>query len=118
MIQLYTVRLHQSKLISRFDMKGKKIEDREELITVTFTDLPLQTAQMYQKTSKEGRCEIIKQDMASFGKDRTRVQFGKNAFKRKAKGDDVGVAPAQPKQTTVQTAAKTGNMAAAINQGA
>lgn len=120
MTQLYTVTFSQMKKVSRFDTKGNKISDTVELIPVTMRDLPLQTAQMYKRTQKYGTCEITPQAPSTGERERrydrgnfsTRSKSGSGQSKKPAK-QAARPAPA----SSLQEAARTGDMSAAINAG-
>ena len=117
-MQLYTVKLRQLKLISVFNKKGEKIEEKEEQVEVTFADLPLATAQMYRQTSAAGQVDVIRQDMTAFGKNKTRVSFDRKRYADPKPAAKTRAAPPKASgPSALQTAAATGNLAAAINQG-
>lgn len=44
---LYTVNFKRKKFVTRYDMKGRVVEQKEEWIDETIRDLPLATAQHY-----------------------------------------------------------------------
>jgi hypothetical protein len=116
MVQLYTVVLQQLKLVSRFDGKGRKISDTEEKIEVTFRDLPLSTAMMYQKTSAHGACQVIKQEASSSSsRQQTRVYSSHDRRSYEQRKPAEKQAPKVAPANTIQNAAATGNLAAAIN---
>lgn len=116
MITLYTVNMTTKKLISRFDARGNKIDDYEEKISVSFHDLPLQTAQMYAEKNP-GCVEIVAQTQ-TFG-DRRSVSGGKTSYKPR---EFASSAPASGKRAAPKPAvnkhdaARTGDLAAALNQ--
>jgi hypothetical protein len=77
MSQLYSVTFTRRQLISVFDEKGKKIDDREERISVTLHDLPYTTAEAYK--GKDPNAVITRQyEQPQRG--------GKTSFKHSGKG--------------------------------
>ena len=115
-MQLYTVVLENKHIISTFDAKGKKTGEKTEFIKQTICDLPHSTAMMY-KTKDAGRVTVIKQDMSGFGERRGVTQ--RKAQHHPASITTTRKAPAArpAQQSSVQQAAATGDMAAAINMG-
>lgn len=115
MITLYTVNMTTKKLISQFDSRGNKIGDYEEKVSVSFHDLPLQTAKMYEEKNP-GCVEIVAQAQ-TYG-DRRQITSG-GAYKPRA----VNASPASSKRPAASKpaaskhdAARTGDLAAALNQ--
>jgi hypothetical protein len=112
MSQLYTVRMVSRKIISSFDQSGNKTGEREELIPITFHDLPHPTALAYKTKFPDAQVVITMQSGEIGGRKETvHVQsarrFGKTtAFKARI---------AEPEGSEDFSAAQTGDMAAAIN---
>ncbi|WLR90882.1 hypothetical protein [Shinella zoogloeoides] len=116
-MQLYTVVLETKHLISTFNEKGQKIGQRTETIRQTICDLPHSTAMMY-RTKDAASVTVTKQDMSDFGRGDGRRDIAQRSQKRSAAPITTtkkapAARPAQ--QTSVQQAAATGNMTAAIN---
>ena len=77
MSQLYSVTFHRKQLVSVFDTKGRKVEDKEERVSVTLHDLPYTTAEAYK--GKDPNAIITRQyDQAQRG--------GKTSFKHQGRG--------------------------------
>jgi len=102
MSALYSVTLHRRQLVSTFDAKGKKIDEREELIGVTFNDLPFSTAQAYK--DKDPNAVITRQyetrsERSSF------KHSGKQAPRKATKRDfeDMSSKPAAPSNISTGT---------------
>ena len=120
-MQLYTVKMTTKQIVSRFDDKGAKISESEILIPVTYTDLPLQTAQMYRSKNPDGNVQIIAQQAilnsararpgqyASTGERRERKQVSSYVPSSKP------ASKSAPKPSAVQNAAQSGDLSAAIN---
>jgi hypothetical protein len=111
-MQLYTVHFTTKQLVSKFDDKGRKIGEYDIDYPQTLHALPLSTCQGYKKFGN-WRIEPYYADVS------------KRPFEgKKAKTEYRGSVPAgKPKATvplasTVQNAAASGNLAAAINAGA
>lgn len=114
-MQLYSVTLQQLHMVSRFDGKGALIERSETLVAHTMRDLPWQTAKMYQDTSEPGRCLIEKQaqTVANVSERRgDRVNFNRNA----SSSASPAPTPKPSKADRIAAAARSGNLAAAINE--
>lgn len=114
-MQLYTVVLETKHVISTFDAKGNKTGEKTDLIKHTIADLPHSTAMMY-KTKDAASVTVIKQDMSDFGRGNGRRDIAQRSQKRAAAPiTTTKKAPAARPASTVQQAAATGNMTAAIN---
>lgn len=110
-MQLYTVELQNKHVISLFDAKGKKVGEKIEIIKQVIRDLPWSTVAMY-KEKTNGACIVA----AQFD-EAPRDQQRSSRSSRHASSRDSKPATASPVRSTVQRAAETGNLAAAINAG-
>lgn len=126
MTQFYTVILSNKHTVTKYDERGRKIGETETTVEQVISDLPWQTAQMYQQKC-EG-CQVIKQDMSSFGDKRNhRVRFGdaKVGQSRRAEPTKLNIAtkpavapdPERRAKAALRKAAESGDLAAAINEG-
>ena len=104
MTQLYSVTIHRKKVITKYlDPKGKKTETYEEVITETYHDLPMATAQGYKKLdplaqiiAQQDRIDRFEKIKGSFHVkgDSTAERYGKRRTKIE---DDVLVVAETPK---------------------
>ncbi|MER9176260.1 hypothetical protein NKH72_22030 [Mesorhizobium sp. M0955] len=114
-MQLYTVKLLLCKMVSKFGPKGQLLSATEEDIEHVMHDLPWPTAQMYRDTSAPGKCEIVRQTMSAA------PATGERRRESVYVGSPRASAPATPakRKMTAQEkreqAARTGDLAAAIN---
>ena len=112
MTQLFTVHFTTKHLVSKFDDKGKKIGEYEADIPQTVTALPHSTALGYKKFGNfrmEPYYTSVSQRPYEAKKARTEYRGAVPNSKAKA--------PVS-RTTTTQSAAASGNLAAAINAGA
>lgn len=119
-MQLYSVTFETIEVVSKFDSKGKKISEFKTPIKQTLHDLPASTAHAY--ADKTQNCVITKQEFRvsskSDGKSRHNVRFADQKVGKSRRPEptklDAPNRSAHPKQSINQAAA-TGDMAAAIN---
>lgn len=104
MTTLYTVNFQRKKFITRYDMKGREIERKEELIDETIRDLPLATARSY--VDKTGGMIVAQYEDRGLEKKplyRGRVKFdyqkdheGERPVQKRAKRTEEAPAPSHP----------------------
>ena len=123
MPQLYTIRFTTQKLVSKFDNKNKLISATQLDMPICMTALPLATAMSYSG------CDNYKREIYQFD-DRgpSTAKWGAPAPAARARmkrtsaddfdRDDTTVSkkPKRTKADKLTDAAKTGNLAAAVNQ--
>jgi len=115
-MQLYTVSFTTKATVKTYDKRGKIIAETPNDRPVVLTALPYKTAMSY-----EG-CDNFK--ITNYVQDQPRVSRGSgrdnkvgNGTKRVATRDTTSAASktVQPAEASVVTAARTGNLGAAIN---
>lgn len=111
MAQLYTVRMVSKRIISRYDDKGRKIGEREDLVPQVYHDLPYQTALSYKTKFPDNKVDVVAQDVAFEAPHKSRpAAADEPRTKRPATRQT-------PPPSAIDHAARTGDMAAAINVG-
>jgi hypothetical protein len=121
-MQFYTVVLQNLHMVSRFDAKGRKIGETHTWVEQTMHDLPLQTAQMYIDKDTTGKAKMFPQEPTRRVTEHRRheVRFGDVKAGKSMRAEPVRTAAAKKPAVTpaskTHEAARTGDMAAAINQ--
>lgn len=114
-MQLYTVHMTTKSIVSRFDDKGRKIEEIVSEIPVTFHDLPLQTAHMYRDKNPDGNVRIVAQQGVLDNK-RARASEYASRPREERRATKPAASKSTSPQSSVQNAAQTGDLSAALNQ--
>jgi hypothetical protein len=121
-MQLFTVKMIAKRFISLFDFNGDKTGERLEEIPTVYRDLPLQTAQTYKRQFPDNKVEIEAQvPEPERGGSRTGHKGAAEYAKQPTSWGSKPVVKKHPtpigvvKHGSTQTAAQTGDMAAAIN---
>jgi hypothetical protein len=120
-MQLYTIRFTTQTLVRKYDEKGKNIISTTQLDSpITMTALPFAAAQSYAGCDNfvMERYEADSPRYVSKGPGRDQsVGIATRKFSRKAQDDAVAISRAPVShRDTVAEAARTGNMAGALNE--
>lgn len=110
-MQYYSVTIEQKHTASIFDAKGELVRREERTITQTIRDLPWPTAKMYQDKDPYGTAKIEAQ-APILPRDKGSRTYGKHSATKSAPS-----ARPAAQNNAITNAAKTGNLAAAINAG-
>jgi hypothetical protein len=92
MSDFYSVTMTRKQLISEYDKHGKLIGTREELMPITFNDLPGATAESYKTAFPDANVVITKQIASADD----RFKPSKWKMERRLKDDDGKVDAKQP----------------------
>jgi hypothetical protein len=112
-MQLYTVRMVARKIITMFGTDGNKTGEREELVPQVYHDLPLSTAQRYERLFPDNQVTIVEQ-AADFVPERKERVFTPGESRHTRRPTPRSKVP-QPAPANNYSAAQSGDMAAAIN---
>ena len=109
-MSLYTVRFTTKKIITRYNLKREKIAEINEEVPVTLTGLPKETALQYKGCDNfTMEAEIVDTSKKSVYRRPRDKEEAAETYRTHTSSR-----PAKPK-STLEDAAATGDMAAAIN---
>jgi hypothetical protein len=118
MPKLYTVRFTTKQLVKKYDARGKLIGEAELSSPITFTALPLATAQSYSKCDNFVMEDYVFETRGA-GKKHGWGGAATKSFERHrpAPGSSHSAKPLKAKTTPAPAhhAARTGDLSAAIN---
>jgi hypothetical protein len=120
-MQLFTVKMIAKRFISLFDFNGDKTGERVEEIPTVYRDLPMQTALGYKANFPDNKVEIEAQHGDYAGEGRIAARPVRNPDYKAAREKVTKRFAktlnhlAKSERDDTQTAAQTGDMAAAIN---
>lgn len=112
-MQLYSVTMQRKKLVSVFDAAGDLVvENKVEIATVSFHDLPYHTAMMYQRQFPDSDVKISEQHISAGYTTKVEKTYSKRTRRQE---NPAHSADFDRDEDDDDTAAVTGDFAAAIN---